>query len=353
MQDEASRPRSRHASILDVAALAGVSAATVSRSLRGRGSVSPTTRQRVLDAARELSYSASPHASGLASGRTTTVGIVAPFIGRWYFANAVAGAADALTEAGYDVLLYHLADVAARDRFFERMPLARRVDAVLTMTMPLTEEHTLALRALDMPFVTLGARLPDVPSVRIDDVAAMRTAVHHLLHQGHERIAMIAGVEDDRHFGFISSTARRAGYRAAMRSAGLDPRPELLVAGAFGIEGGARAMAELMAGPTLPTAVVAEYDELAIGALRTLRQASVAVPGRISVVGMDDHEMASVVDLTTVAQPVRELGARAASMLLELLDGTLTGETDIVVPTRLVVRGSTAAPMVRTTDGGC
>ena len=106
---------------------------------------------------------------------------------------------------------------------------------------------------------------------------------------------------------------------------GLEPRPELQVAGAFGIEGGARAMAELMAGPTLPTAVVAEYDELAIGALRTLRQASVAVPGRVSVVGMDDHEMASVVDLTTVAQPVRELGARAARLLLELLDGTLDG----------------------------
>jgi DNA-binding LacI/PurR family transcriptional regulator len=354
MPEEATgRSRSRHSSILDVAALAGVSAATVSRSLRGRGSVSPTTRQRVLDAARELSYSASPHASGLASGRTTTVGIVAPFIGRWYFANAVAGAADALAEAGYDVLLYHLADVAARDRFFERMPLARRVDAVLTMTMPLTEEHTLALRALDMPFVTLGARLPDVPCVRIDDVAAMRTAVHHLLHQGHEKIAMIAGVEDDRQFGFLSSTARRMGYREALRSVGLEPRPELQVAGAFGIQGGARAMAELMAGPTLPTAVVAEYDELAIGALRTLRQASVAVPGRISVVGMDDHEMASVVDLTTVAQPVRALGARAARMLLELLDGTLTGDMDVVVPTRLIVRGTTAAPKARPADGGC
>jgi LacI family transcriptional regulator, repressor for deo operon, udp, cdd, tsx, nupC, and nupG len=352
-EEAANRPRSRHASILDVAALAGVSAATVSRSLRGRGSVSPTTRQRVFDAARELSYSASPHASGLASGRTTTVGIVAPFIGRWYFANAVAGAADALAEAGYDVLLYHLADVAARDRFFERMPLARRVDAVLTMTMPLTEEHTLALRALDMPFVTLGARLPDVPCVRIDDAAAMRTAVHHLLHQGHEQIAMIAGVEDDGRFGFVSSSARRAGYQQALRSVGLEPRPELQVAGAFGIEGGARAMAELMAGPTLPTAVVAEYDELAIGALRTLRQASVAVPGRISVIGMDDHEMASVVDLTTVAQPVRELGAQAARLLLEQLDGTLTGDMDVVVPTRLIVRGSTAAPMVRATDGGC
>ena len=207
------------------------------------------------------------------------------------------------------------------------MPLARRVDAVLTMTMPLTEEHTLALRALEMPFVTLGARIPDVPCVRIDDAAAMRTAVHHLLHQGHEQIAMIAGIEDDRQFGFLSSAARRLGYRQALCAAGLEPRPELSVAGAFGIEGGARAMAELMAGPTLPTAVVAEYDELAIGALRTLRQASVAVPGRVSVVGLDDHEMASVVDLTTVAQPVRELGARAAQLLLELLDGTLTGDS--------------------------
>ena len=206
MPEQASgRTRSRHSSILDVAALAGVSAATVSRSLRGRGSVSPATRQRVLDAARELSYSASPHASGLASGRTTTVGVVVPLVTRWFFANAVAGAADALAEAGYDVLLYHLGDVAARDRFFERMPLARRVDAVLTLAMPLMEEHTLALRALDMPFVTLGAQLPGVPCVRIDDAAAMRAAVHHLLHQGHEQIAMIAGIEDDRDFGFVSS----------------------------------------------------------------------------------------------------------------------------------------------------
>lgn len=346
------RPRSRHASILDVAALAGVSAATVSRSLRGRGSVSPATRQRVIDAARELSYSASPHASGLASGRTSTIGVVVPFVTRWYFANAVAGAADALTEAGYDVLLYHLGDVQARDRFFERMPLARRVDAVLALSMPLAPEHTLALRALEIPFVTLGARLPGVSCVRIDDAGAMRTAVHHLLHQGHEHIALITGVEDDGAFGFVSTAARRAGYREALQAAGLPRRPELEISGAFGVEGGARAMAELMAGPTLPTAVVAEYDELAIGALRTLRRASVTVPGRVSVIGIDDHEMASVVDLTTVAQPVREQGARAARMLIDVLDGTLERTADVVVPTRLVVRGSTGAPFVRAADPG-
>ncbi len=340
--------RPRRASILDVAALAGVSASTVSRSLRGHSSISAPTRQRVLEAARELSYSASPQASGLASGRTRTIGIVVPFVTRWFFVNVVAGAYEVLHDAGYDVLLYHLGTAQSRDRFFERMPLARRVDAVLTLTLPLTEEHTLALRALDMPLVTLGAVLPGVPCVRIDDVAAVRTAVHHLLHQGHEQIVMIGGVEDDQGFGFASSQRRRTGYRRAMADAGLARHVDVVSAEAYGIEGGAAAMAALMDRPTLPTAVVAEYDELAIGAVRTLRRASIAVPGRLSVVGVDDHEMASVVDLTTVSQPVQEQGSVAARLLLDILDDdTGPASTEVVLPTRLVVRGSTGTPFTR------
>lgn len=340
--------RPRRASILDVAALAGVSASTVSRSLRGHSSISAPTRQRVLEAARELSYSASPQASGLASGRTRTIGIVVPFVTRWFFVNVVAGAYEVLHEAGYDVLLYHLGTAQSRDRFFERMPLARRVDAVLALTLPLTEEHTLALRALDMPLVTVGAVLPGVPCVRIDDVAAMRTAVHHLLHQGHEQIVMITGVGDEQGFGFASSHRRRTGYRRAMADAGLSRNIDLVSADAYGIEGGAAAMAALMDRPTLPTAVVAEYDELAIGAVRTLRRASIAVPGRLSVVGLDNHEMASVVDLTSVAQPVQEQGSVAARLLLDCLDESKgTAPTEVVLPTRLVVRGSTGTPFTR------
>jgi LacI family transcriptional regulator, repressor for deo operon, udp, cdd, tsx, nupC, and nupG len=340
--------RPRRASILDVAALAGVSASTVSRSLRGHSSISAATRQRVYEAARELSYSASPQASGLASGRTQTIGIVVPFVTRWFFVNVVAGAYEVLHEAGYDVLLYHLGTAQARDRFFERMPLARRVDAVLTLTLPLTDEHTLALRALDMPLVTLGAVLPGVSCVRVDDVAASRTAVHHLLHQGHEDIVMIAGVEDEREFGFASPRRRREGYRQAMETAGLGSRVDVVAAHSYGIEGGADAMSALMNRPTLPTAIVAEYDELAIGAMRTLRRASIAVPGRLSIVGIDDHEMASVVDLTTVAQPVQEQGAVAARLLLDTLGETvMTAPVEAVLPTRLVVRGSTGTPFTR------
>jgi LacI family transcriptional regulator, repressor for deo operon, udp, cdd, tsx, nupC, and nupG len=339
--------RSRHASIVDVAALAGVSAATVSRSLRGHSNVSPATRQRVVEAARELSYVISPQASGLASGKTGTIGVVVPFVTRWFFANAVAGAADVLRDAGYDLLLHHLGSAAVRDRFFERMPLARRVDAVLTLSLPLTEEHTLALRALEMPLVTLGARMPGLTSVRVDDVAAASSAVYHLLHQGHEKIVMIAGYDDDSgEFGFASSWDRRQGFRQAMAAAGLEASADdVVVADAYGIDGGAQAMTELLARPRLPTAVIAEYDELAIGALRTLRRAGIAVPGRISVVGIDDHEMASVVELTTVAQPVREEGATAAQLLLDTLSGALTEPADVLLPTRLVVRGSTGSPM--------
>jgi LacI family transcriptional regulator, repressor for deo operon, udp, cdd, tsx, nupC, and nupG len=339
--------RPRRASILDVAALAGVSASTVSRSLRGHSSISAATRQRVMEAAQQLSYSASPQASGLASGRTLTIGVVVPFVTRWFFVNVVAGAYEVLHEAGYDVLLYHLGTGQARDRFFERMPLSRRVDAVLTLTVPLTEEHTLALRALDMPLVTVGAALPGVSSVRIDDVGAMRTAVHHLLHQGHQDIVMITGVEDEADFGFASSRCRREGYQHAMATAGLADRIDVASAGTYGIEGGAAAMSALMDRPTLPTAVVTEYDELAIGAIRTLRRASIAVPGRMSVVGVDGHEMASVVDLTTVAQPVQEQGAVAARLLLDTLADPATGPAEVVLPTRLVVRGSTGTPWSR------
>jgi len=171
--------------------------------------------------------------------------------------------------------------------------------------------------------------------------------MHHLLHQGHEDILMITGVENEAEFGFASSRCRREGYREAMEAAGLGERIDFVSADAYGIEGGATAMSALMDRPTLPSAVVAEYDELAIGAMRTLRCASIAVPGRMSVVGVDDHEMASVVDLTTVAQPVQEQGAVAARLLLDTLTDPAVGSAEVVLPTRLVVRGSTGTPWSR------
>ncbi|MGW5191874.1 LacI family DNA-binding transcriptional regulator [Kribbella sp. NPDC004138] len=333
-------------SILDVAARAGVSPATVSRSLRGLAKVAPQTRRRVLDAAAELSYVASPQAAGLASGRTGAVAVVVPFITRWYFSTVVAGVTDALRESGYDAVLYHLGGADHRDRFFEQMPLARKVDGILSLSMPLTAEHTLALRALDLPLVSVGSHIPGSPSVRIDEVAAARTAVNHLLNQGHERIGFIAGTPDDPRFGFASSALRREGYEAALSAAGLAQDAALVASGPHGLDGGSAAMTQLLTGSVLPTAVFAEYDELALGALWALRRAGLQVPEAMSVVGIDDHEMAPLVELTTVAQDAHEQGSVAAHLLLQALDAPdadLTG-TDLVLPTRLVLRGSTAPP---------
>jgi len=343
--------------IADVAALAGVSSATVSRSLSGQGNVAARTRERVRDAARTLSYVPSPYAVGLASGRTRTIAVVVPFLTRWYFSSVVSGVTEVLEAAGYDVLLYHLGSAADRDRFFARMPLARRVDGVLSLSMPLTDDHTLALRALDIPIVSVGSRMAGLPSVCIDEVAVAQTAVNHLIHLGHERIAFIGGVPDDADFGFVSSELRLRGYRLALTSVDHKPRAAQEVFGGYGIDGGAAAMARLLSGAELPTAVFAEYDELAIGALWSLRRAGLAVPHDISVVGVDDHEMAKVLDLTTVGQDAASQGVLAATLLLQTLN-TNQGEppeeapADVMLPTELILRGTTAPPRRRITDAG-
>jgi LacI family transcriptional regulator, repressor for deo operon, udp, cdd, tsx, nupC, and nupG len=243
-------------------------------------------------------------------------------------------------------MLYHLGSADARDQFFERLPIHHRVRGILTLSMPLTEEHTLALRALDIPLVSVGPPVSGSPSVGIDDAGAARGAVNHLLHLKHERIGLIAGEADDPHFEFISSAERRRGYEEALGAAGRTVDEGLIAAGPHGLEGGAAAMAQLLARPILPTAIFAEYDELAIGALWALRRAGLNVPGDVSVMGIDDHEMAAMLDLTTVAQSVTHQGEMAAELLLQVLRGE-TGDAvsqPVVLPTTLVLRGTTGPP---------
>ena len=341
------------ANIVDVAERAGVSPATVSRSLRGVAKVSADTRRRVLDAARELDYVSLLEASSIAAGPRRSVAVIVPYIARWFFSAVTAGAVDYLRTQGFDVTLYHLGSAEVRDRFFERMPLDPRVTGILTLSMPLTEEHTLALRAIDLPLVSVGTSVPGSPSVGIDEAAAGRSAVNHLLHLGHERIGMIAGRADERGFDFVSSDGRRGGAKAALEAVGLRLDDALVAEGPHGPEGGASAMAELLSRPVLPTAVFAEYDELAIGALWALRRSGLAVPGDVSVIGVDDHEMAAMLDLTTVGQSVPEQGEVAAQLLLGLLDGmhaddgATNDDAPVMLPTRLVLRGTTAPPTVR------
>ena len=334
------------ASIEDVARRAGVSIATVSRALRGLPDVAATTRDRVTQAAAELNYVASPFAARLASGRTATVGLVVPFVNRWFFAEVISTVENALRRAGFDLLLYNLGDAGGRARFFEIMPMRKRVDAVLIASLMLEEGEFTALTDLGRPVGLLGLQREGFLSACIDDVASARMAVQHLLDLGHRRIALIGGDTDDP-MAFTPPLHRRDGYRDALSAAGIDPDPDLEHLGYFTVEGGRDAARYLLALPERPTAIFAESDEMAYGALREIRAAGLRVPDDIAVIGFDDQPLSELLDLSTVRQPVADQALDVTTRLLALIaesDDEPARDPAVVLPTELIVRGSTVRP---------
>jgi DNA-binding LacI/PurR family transcriptional regulator len=331
------------ASIHDVAELAGVSVATVSRALRGMPNVSSSTRDRVLGAAAELKYIASPLASGLVTGRIRSVGVVTPYAGRWFFAEVVRGIEEALREGGYDLVLHVLADQQRRAAFFADLPLRRRVDAVLIVALPMDEQELSVLRGLDVPLACVGEPMRGVHGERIDHTSAARLATQHLINLGHSRIALIGGdPEGPEHFDV--PVLRAQGFHEALEGAGLPVQPDWEIDGLFTARGGELAMTSLLSASIgRPTAVFCQSDEMAFGALRALRHSGLRCPEDVSVIGFDDHELASTFDVTTVAQPVAAQGAAAARWMLARLQDRGRADDDEVNlhPVRLVLRGTT------------
>jgi DNA-binding LacI/PurR family transcriptional regulator len=335
------------ATIKDVADLAGVSPSSVSRSLRGVGGVSAATTERIRAAAESLGYTVSPAAYRLATGRTGTVAVVMPYLTRWFFAELLGGAEAVVREAGLDLLLYHLGDTEIRQRYFSSGILRKRVDGVLLATLALSDPEIHALRSLDVPVCMAGTEVDGFSSVCIDDVSSARRAVQHLVNLGHERIAIIAG--DPREpMHFTVPPRRRDGYLAALKAAGLPAGPDLEAQGAFTVEGGEEATVDLLARDVLPTAIFAECDEMAFGALRVLGRVGLRVPEDMSVVGFDNHPMASYFGLTTVAQDVAEQGRMIAWHLVRSAQGNGAKPVRLRASTHLIVRATTGAPTRRT-----
>ena len=328
----------------DVARRAGVSAATASRALGEHPHVAAATRARVREAARELDYVASPEASRLAGGPTGRVAVLVPHPSRWFFGELLEGLESELRDADLDLLLFRVGGPAERAAFFAKLPARRKVDAVVVAAFPVGEAEHARLASLGVAIVAAGGRVASYPSVGIDDHHAGRQAVDHLLHLGHRRIGMIAAHDEDR----LSPDpdGRTSAWRAALDDAGLEVDEELLVTGPAGAEGGAEGMGLLLGLRYPPTAVVAVTDEMALGAIRTLRRAGLRVPEDISVIGIDDHPLAAATDLTTVAQPVREQGRRAGALVRAALRGEDGGRVPPaeMLPTRLVLRRTTSPP---------
>jgi len=264
---------------------------------------------------------------------------VVPMFTQWFFTQVVSGADAVLAASGYDILLYSIGGPEGRNRFLTSMPFRKRVDGLIIVDVALAAEEEKALAAAGTPIVLVGNGSKLFPSVRIDNVAAATTATRHLVNLGHEHVGLISGPPDDP-LHFTAPLRRRDGYQQALRQQGIEPRPEFEVPGNFSLKGGAEAMAQLLAVHPAPTAVFAQSDEMAIGALRTVRDSGLRVPEDISIIGFDDHDMAEFVGLTTIFQPVVAQGELAATLLLQE-----TGDGDppagVVLPTKLRVRTTT------------
>ncbi|RYV51595.1 LacI family transcriptional regulator [Pengzhenrongella frigida] len=327
----------------EVARVAGVSTATVSRALRGLPNVSVATRERVRSAAAQLGYVASPSAASLASGRTRTIGLLTPWVNHWFFSNVIEGAEQALRAQGYDALL-HTFEVSRKVPRLRVDPdvLRRRVDGILVVGFPLDDSEVVSLLGLGHPMIFIGSSVPGQVTVRLDDLATGRTATQHLIDLGHRRIGHISGSPDDI-TPFSPPVARRRGWLAALADAGIPADPQLEVHGHFDLDGGRESMHQLFRQCPDVTAIFAASDEMAMGAILAARDLGLQVPQDLSVVGVDGHDLGELVRLTTMVQPAVEEGAKAATLLLELIaGGAVPG--DVVYQTTLLDRGSTGPP---------
>jgi len=333
--------------IRDVAQAAGVSTATVSRALRGLPHVDPETRERVRRVAQEMDYVVSPSASRLASGRTGTVAVITPFIDRWFFSTVLSGISDVLQGREVDLIVFEVGDPSTSPGLPTERRLRGRADGMIVVTLPTDAPRIADLLKIGLPASFIGATWPGVPSVCIDDAAAARTATQHLINLGHQRIGIIPG----RPAASTSQGNRSKGYREAMTGAGLDVDPALESYGYF-TAGGEAAMTALLSQPHPPTAVFAMSDDMAFGAIRSLQRHGIRPGSDIAIASIDGHDLAELLDVTTVGQPVAEMGRMAAEALLGRMLGS-DGDTqqDVVVPTTLVVRGSTV-PIERTAAFG-
>lgn len=328
-------------SLEEVARRAEVSAATASRALSGRGRLSDATRARVQRAAAELGYVASSAASTLATGRTRSIGVLVPLVDQWFFAQVLDGIGGRLAPLGYDVTLYNAtADPVQRRHLFQTSLRRGRVDAVIILSLATSAGEIEDLRALGLPLIGLGTPAREIATLRVDDVAVGRLATEHLLSLGHRRIAHI-GQALPGHASAHIPTLRHRGFVQALARAGKEPAG--FVEADFTIDGGHRAARALLTQGERPTAIFAASDELAFGALFAARELGLDVPGDLSVIGVDGHDMSGFFGLTTIEQFPRAQGVAAAEAALAAV-GEDVRTPAAALPFDLVARASTAGP---------
>ena len=324
--------------VKEIAAIAKVSVATVSRALQRPELVSETTRQRIHEVVKRLGYTPNALARNLRTARTRLIIALLPDIANPFFSEVIRGIEQVAHENGYSVLLGETQSSLVREQAYADMVAARQADGIITMS------HRVPAIPMDgrLPVVNACEYVKDkkISSVYIDNVAAAGAAVGYLVTLGHRDIAFIAGPSSS-----PICVDREQGYQLAMQRAKVPANPALTAVGDFSIEAGERAIDLFLSQGQSFSAVFCSNDEMAIGAMRALISHGLRVPEDVSVVGFDDIRFARYTSppLTTVAQPKNALGREAMTMLIELLNDPEVPPRKRVLSADLVVRGSTAS----------
>ena len=326
--------------IRDVATRADVSVATVSRVLNGTAAVAASKRARVLQAIEDLEYRPSSLARSLSLGRTGTIGVMAPFFSHLGTLGRLRGIADLAAAEDYEVMIFDVQTPKQRDDALVKLARRDRVDALLVISIPLSDDRVAKLRRDGLPTVLVDVAHPRLSRVTIDDVGGGRLATEHLIARGHDRIGFV-GDEAHGPLGFTSSELRLDGYRLALAAHGVAFDERLIRHGVHGRESARRLAGELLALPERPTAIFAASDLQATGVLEAAAAAGLDVPHQLAVIGFDDIEFAEILGLTTVRQPLAETGASAMELLLSRIDGDDDDPVEIVHPLTLIQRRTT------------
>jgi LacI family repressor for deo operon, udp, cdd, tsx, nupC, and nupG len=328
----------------DVARLAGVSTATVSRVLAGGDKVANIKKEKVMKAIEQLNYKPNRLASNLRTLKSKTIVAVVRDISKSFFSDIIRGIEDVAYEQNYKVLLGDINNDPNRENDYIKLYNEKLVDGVILIGTRNTADALLKLTE-GIPVVLASEFLDriDLPKVSIDNIASSRQAADHLIGLGHKRIGFISGPMD-----IVICRDRMEGYRQGMLEHGLPVDEDLIHEGDWSIESGYEMAAKMLTLGQRPTAIFASNDDMAFGVIKCVKDQGLRVPQDVSVVGFDNISMASILEpsLTTVSQPRYEIGAKAMELLLQLIKGEQVTQRQYTLQSKLVIRESCGAPNV-------
>lgn len=327
--------------IKDIARIADVSIATVSMVLNNKDNgITQKTREKVLRISQELNYRPNQLARGLVTKKTNTLGFVLPDITNPFFPQIVRAAEDTANKYGYNLILCNTDDDSQKERLYIEVLKEKCVDGIIfTSSIRPNDKNIKMLVDYKIPFVFLDRYINtgDGLVVRTDGTQGMFDVVTYLIEMGHEKIAFISGPKE-------SSTAsgRYMGYVKAIKKSGIPIDEKLIAEGDYKIDGGKKAMEKLLKREVSFTAVACANDLMAVGAMEILRKNNIDIPEDISVTGFDDIELSKVIHtkLTTVSQPCYDMGSYATKMLINLIEGKVLKENNLILRPKLVIRDS-------------